>query len=664
MSATVQAQPAPPAVVYSRDVAPIIRAKCAGCHRPGGDAPFALTSYDEVRPRAATIRAVTRQRYMPPWKPVGPPRLFHGDRRLTDREIDTIAQWIDGGAPPGSPYTGPAAPAPALIPPPDMELALPEYTLRADGPDVFRNFVIAVPISAMRYVRGLRFAPHSAGVHHANIRVDPTSASAELDARDPAPGYEGLVLRSADFPGGHFLGWTPGQLDPVLSDETAWRIDPGSSLVVQLHLRPTGRPERIAPVIGLYFGTRAPSRLPSMIRIGRQDLAIPAGDANLVVTDSFTLPVDAELRAVQPHAHYRARRLAARARLPNGSVRELIRIDDWDVHWQDRYAYADPFWLPAGTTITLEFAFDNSSANVRNPVTPPQDAGWGWRSVDEMADLWIQVMTRSDQDRQRLEAAARRKMLTEDAVGSEQVLAREPDHADLHNDVALIYMSLGEPTKALAHFATVTRLRPGSAQARYNEGVALEALGDDAGAAGRYRDALLRSPEYAAAHNNLGALLLRSGDVAQARTHLERAIADDPRNMEAHANLATVLIAAGEPDAAIGQIDAVATAAPARLRSLSPLIVFLAAHPDSSKRRPMPALRLAEQLVRQGRDASALDTLAVALAGTGDFQSAVQAATDALALLEGDAADRAAIQERLATYRAGRPFVLRAATRQ
>lgn len=78
-------------LVQDPDAPAIIRSRCASCHRPGGDAPFSLETIDEMRRRASMIVAVTKSRYMPPWKPVEGD--FIGSRRLTDREIATIERW-------------------------------------------------------------------------------------------------------------------------------------------------------------------------------------------------------------------------------------------------------------------------------------------------------------------------------------------------------------------------------------------------------------------------------------------------------------------------------------------------------------------------------------------------------------------------------------------
>ena len=545
-------------VTFTRDVAPILFSQCASCHHPDGPAPFTLITYADARRRAAQIAAVTARRAMPPWKPEPAPATFLDARRLTDDQIRTLAQWVRDGTPEGAASDLPIAPrwtSAWQLGEPDLIVQLPEYLMPAGGADVFRNFVVPVPGAWRRYVRGLEFRAGNRAIHHANIRVDPTAASRRLDEADPAPGYEGAVLRSADFPDGHFLGWTPGQITPLAPRGLAWQLDPGSDLVVQLHLQPTGKAERIQPSIAFYFTADPPARIPTMVRLGRQDLDIPAGAATHRVADAYVLPVDVEVHAIQPHAHYRARRVHVWATRPDGTRTTLIRIERWDFNWQDQYRYAAPFWLPAGTTIEMEYVFDNSDANPRNPQHPPQRVPWGWRSSDEMADVWIQVMTRSDPDRDRLAPDIRHKMAAADAIGCETLIALQPEYAALRDDAAALYMELRQPERALTHFRVVERLQPDSARARYNVAVALEALGRAPDAARQYEEAIRLDPDYSLAHNNLGSLLFADQRVDEARAHFERAVETNPSNAEAQNNLGAVLLARGQRPAARGALQ-------------------------------------------------------------------------------------------------------------
>ncbi len=649
---------------FDRDIAPLLSARCVPCHKADGDAPFSLVTYEEVRRHARQIAVVTASRYMPPWKPAaGTPPLV-GDRRLSDDEIVLLGRWVDAGTPRGEDSSDRAlAPAPGgwFAGQPDLVLTFPTYTLGPDGLDVFRNFVIRVPGSGTRYVRGLQFRPRSAAVHHANIRVDPTSASRALDDADPLPGYEGVILHSAVYPDGHFLGWTPGQAAPPSTD-LAWRLSDGADLVVQLHMRPTGREEKITPVIGLYFTDRPPSSTPAIVRLGRQNLDIGAGDSDYRIGDSFVLPVDAQVVAIQPHAHYRAREVHAWATLPDGTRRPLITITDWDFNWQDQYRYAEPFWLPAGTTLEMSYTFDNSATNRRNPTIPPERAIWGWRSSDEMADVWIQLFARTEADRQALMQIANRKMTTEDAVGAEVLIAREPNHVNLRNDAALIYQELGQPERTLVHFSAVTQLEPGSPAAHYNEGITLEALGRRDEARAQYEQAIHLDQSYVRAHRSLANLLDASrqldGAVMEYRTTLRLDVADT----DARCSLARALTETNHPSEAVVEYRAALAQRPDSVPCLINFAWLLSAHRDAAIRRPDEAVVMARRAtsLTPRPTAEALDVLAAAYAAAGQFDAAVATETAALQMLESTPRNGLIddVRERLALYRRHRPFVV------
>ena len=204
-------------VTFTDRIAPLLHDRCAACHRPDGIAPFSVLTYAEVRPWARAIRNAVQMRSMPPWKPepgYGGP--FVGEQRLSEPEIELIAAWVDAGAPEGdradrSPL--PAAPGGWRLGEPDLVIEMPEaYTLQSEGTDVLRKFAIPIPVPGRRYVQGVEFQPGNPRVvHHANMKIDPTPASRELDAADPEPGYDGVTPFSARFPCGSFLGGTPGQ---------------------------------------------------------------------------------------------------------------------------------------------------------------------------------------------------------------------------------------------------------------------------------------------------------------------------------------------------------------------------------------------------------------------------------------------------------------------
>jgi tetratricopeptide (TPR) repeat protein len=678
---------------FSRDIAPIFFKNCVTCHHPGNNSPFSLQTYAESRPWARAIRERVIKREMPPWKPeTGYGDPFQGARGLKENEIQTIERWVSGGALEGDPADLPEAPSwngEWRLGTPDVVIRMPDpYQLRAGGPDVFRNFVLPIPTSTVRYVQAVEFIAGTHAVHHANLRIDETPASRQRDAEDPLPGYDGLMAGSALYPEGYFLGWTPGQLPPK-SPELAWRLNPGSDLVVQLHLRPTGHIENVQVSIGLYFTSAPPRLTPTMLRLGKQYIDIPPGAKEYAVTDSYVLPVDVDVYAVQPHAHYRARKIEGFATLPDGQTKGLIRIPDWDFDWQDTYRYVKPFTLPKGTTLTMKYTYDNSASNPRNPQVPPQRVHWGQHSTDEMGDLWIQVVARSAEDTSLLVREFGQKVFREDILGYESVLSVTPDDVSLHDDVALLYMAVGRIGDAVSHFSESARLAPNVAAAHFNLGTAFTRAGwlDDAIA--EYGRALELKPGYASAHNNLGTVLLAKGRLVDAALHFRSAIDIDPSQADAHNNLGKLLAFQGHTDEALDHLRRAleirpeypdahyniartllaqghASEAAEHYRTAlalrpewTPVIVeaawLFATHPDARVRDPGLAISLAERgaALTNRRDPVLLDVLAAAYAASGGFEQAIAAARAARNLIPNESV----MEQRLALYQQRRAYL-------
>jgi tetratricopeptide (TPR) repeat protein len=655
-------------VTFSRDIAPILFDHCVVCHRPGAVGPMPLTSYQEVRPWVRSIQKEVSERRMPPWKPepgYGGP--FIGNRRLSDEQVALIQQWVAAGAIEGNPVDLPPRPEwPAggwRLGKPDLILDMPSYTLPAGGQDVLRKFAIPISIARTRYVRGVEFQPGNARVvHHANMRIDPTGASRTLDNADPAPGYEGVTPFAAQFPPGFFLGWTPGQLRPLAPDNEAWRLDPGADLLLELHLMPGKQPERVQSRIGFYFTDTAPARIPATIRLGRQNLDIPAGATNYVSRDSYVLPVSVEALGVQPHAHYLAREVKGFATLPDGTRKWLIYIKDWDFDWQDFYEYAQPLVLPKGTELTMEITYDNSAGNRRNPHSPPKRVTWGQKSSNEMGDLWIQVVTHTSEDLAVLNDDRRPRELAEDIVGSEMILKADPDQVMEHDEVALLYLQFGKIAEAAAHFRESARLEPNSAAAQYNLGTTLMQLGDYAEAVRHLEDALSLDPGYVRAHTSLGAVLRLQGKPDEAIRHLRQALLLRPDDGDALYNLAGALVERGEIEEAITDYRRALDVQPDARDALVELAWLLATQTNPRLRDPGEAVRLAERAsgLTHDQDAAVLDVLAAAYAAAGRFDQAVATARSALSALPAGASQSALVasmRHRLDLYTQGRPYV-------
>jgi tetratricopeptide (TPR) repeat protein len=652
-------------LTFDKDIAPIVWRRCATCHRAGEIGPFSLVTYDDVKRRATQIAAVTSRRVMPPWKPEPGHGDFQDARRLTDEELHALQQWIAEGAVEGDPADLPPAPEWSggwQLGTPDLVVTMPEeFTVRADGPDVFRTFVIPIPLARARFVRAVEFRPGNARVvHHASLGVDRTQGSRQLDRRDPEPGYVGSMVVEARYPEGQLLGWTPGQAPHPSPDGMQWRLEPGSDLVVQLHLQPTGKPEPLRVTVGFFFIDAPPTRTPDGLRLGSETIEIPPGQRDYAITDRYVLPVDVDVIAIQPHAHNLARRMEATAALPDGSTRPLIAIGDWDFRWQDVYRYSHPFVLPRGTTISMRYVYDNSADNIRNPHRPPARVVWGQNTTDEMGDLWLQVAARTNADHQILAEDVRRKARTEDLAAYTRLLQTAPADPLRHDAVAALYFDAGRIDEAIAHYTQSVRLDPRAAQTHYNLGIALSLRGRRDDAIREFENAIGIDPDYAQAHNNLGALLQLAGRLDPAMTHYRRAIALRPDNVEARGNLGQLLSSQGRAVEAADEFRAALALRPDDSKALAGLAWIRGTAADPAVRNTDEAIDLAERAVRQtGRgDIGALDALAAAYASAGRFAEAIAVARSGVEAAEsaGLSAVAAQFRQRLALYEQGRPY--------
>ena len=388
---------------YTKDVAPILLKNCAGCHRPGEVGPFSLLSYKDAVKRADDLADVTSGRQMPPWKVEPGFGDFLDERRLTDKEIETIADWAKAGSPEGDPKDLP--PTPKFpegwqLGKPDLVLEAPTpFDIPASGRDVYRCFVIPIPIDSNQTVAAVEFRPGNRKVvHHALFYLDSSGAARRKDEADPGPGYAsfggpGIV------PTGSLGGWAPGAMPRKLPDGMGKNLRKGSDLVLQVHYHPDGKPEADQSLVGIYF-TKAPARqIVGGLAVRSRDLDIPPGESRYHVTaESAPLPVDAKAIGITPHMHYIGKEMKVVAETPDGKTLPLIWIKDWDFNWQGQYQYRSPIALPKGTVVKLDASYDNSAENPRNPSTPPKRVHWGEQTTDEMCLLAVQVVTDTPAD--------------------------------------------------------------------------------------------------------------------------------------------------------------------------------------------------------------------------------------------------------------------------
>jgi mono/diheme cytochrome c family protein len=393
-------------VTFNKDVVRIFQRHCQSCHRPGNIGPFSMLTYTDTRHHAFEIKRAVESRYMPPWKPVNSHGVFESERGLTDAEIQTIAQWVADGVLEGSPTDLPeavtfpdtwSAGQPDTVVQPSAAFSVP-----AGSADIYRCFPITINSQSDIYVRGYEVLPGNRSiVHHVLLFIDERGQSVALDNADPGLGY-------TCFGGAGFLtglgglgGWAPGASAQMFPLGTGVRIPAGARIVMQVHYSTSdhndaglaGAATPIAPDLtrlGVYVSP-TPLQALGFLPIVNPFFTIPAGNSRYKVEALRVITADVDLVSIAPHMHLLGREAVVEAQFPNGDRRELIRIDDWDFHWQGNYVLREPVFLPTGTLIKMTAYYDNSSNNPRNPSNPPVDVRWGERTTDEMCLTFISV---------------------------------------------------------------------------------------------------------------------------------------------------------------------------------------------------------------------------------------------------------------------------------
>jgi hypothetical protein len=392
-------------VTFNKHVAPILWQNCASCHHAGAVGPFPLVSYPDAARRAKFIRDITASHRMPPWRAEPGYGPFENERRLSAADLQTIAAWVDAGAPEGDPRDLP--PAPRFpegwqLGEPDLVLKMPApFQVPATGPDVYRCFVLPIPTTADQMVAAVEFHPGNRRViHHASFYLDNKGQGRqrEQETKDGQGGYTSFGGPGIT-PLGGLGGWGLAALPRFLPDGTGMTLPAGCDLILQIHYHPTGKEETDQSELGIYFCRKPATKFVTSLAARTTDIAIPPGARrHRVACASAPLPVDVTVLTVTPHMHFLGREISATAVLPGGEKRPLVGIKDWDFHWHERYQFRAPLRLPKGTVVQVEAFYDNSSDNPKNPNNPPKLVKYGNNLTDEMVSCHLEVVADSVAD--------------------------------------------------------------------------------------------------------------------------------------------------------------------------------------------------------------------------------------------------------------------------
>jgi len=418
---------------FAKDVAPIMFNKCAKCHRPGEVAPMSLLSYSDARPWAKAIKTKVTRREMPPWG--ANPALslpMRNDVSLSDKEIQTIAAWVDAGAPKGNDADMP--PAPSFVEgwtygkEPDVVLEMPvDFEIPAEGELGVQTFFSKVPFAEDKFAEVLELHPGNRSVlHHAGVFVvDIPEGAQVVDGRLVGPNGKPFTERtesglprteSGTLAGSSkLLSWVPGRGVDVHRPDIGKRIPAGKYINWQMHYNPNGKATKDRTRLGIWFNKVPVSHEllirqagdpmatdsnglslyrvegkeveykadPSSTRRSRTTPNIPPYAENWSIIGITPVTEPITLYAMSPHMHLRGKSLRWVVVYPDGHEQTILDVPNFDFNWQFNYELKDPLHIPAGSKILGLGVYDNSVKNRWNPA-PHLPVYWSEQSWDEM----------------------------------------------------------------------------------------------------------------------------------------------------------------------------------------------------------------------------------------------------------------------------------------
>jgi mono/diheme cytochrome c family protein len=369
---------------FTKDVAPILYKNCVECHRPDAMAPMSLLTYDDARPWARAVKQKVVKREMPPWGADPAIGKFSNDVSLKPAEIETIAAWVDAGAPQGSPADLPAAPKfesgwsigkPDLIFKMQQPIAVP-----ADGTVPYTYVTIPTNLKEDIWIRGVELKPTDRRVVHHIIsnlvegNGKPADPTPKL-TRDPSRKEIGAGLG----------GLVPGRLYGLYEDGVARKIPAGADIVLQMHYTTIGQPVVDQTEIGVVLAKEPPAKLRAEGggAIPNMTFAIPPNDPNYEVVGRQKFDRDTYLSSMYPHMHVRGKDAQYSIVYPDGREEVVLRVPKYDFNWQLSYKLAEPKFIPKGSTLKVTMHYDNSTGNRFNP-DPNATVRWGDQTWEEM----------------------------------------------------------------------------------------------------------------------------------------------------------------------------------------------------------------------------------------------------------------------------------------
>lgn len=363
---------------YATEVAPIIQANCAECHRQGGVGPFAMDSHIMMMGWSPMIREVLLNKRMPPTQV--DPYIGHSSdaRYLSAEELQTLVHWIDAGAPRGESDHDPLEEMPVVesgwvLGEPDFIVTAPEYEVPPTGVLDYKYANISLPFSEDKWIAAVQYRAGDASVLH-HLMTFVTGPDEDFWGRERD---EVSVTR-------RFVeGYSPGTDNVSVFDEgTGVLIPKGHRLSMQSHYVTNGQATTDVTELGLYFSDQTPLRERFAQAVSTR-FELPANTADFPQQASHLFAEPVIITGVRARMNFRGKRMKFSIEAPTGERQEIFSVPAYNYGWQPHYVLDEPIALEPGSRVIVSGALDNSVSNPTNP-DPDRVVSFGLESWEEM----------------------------------------------------------------------------------------------------------------------------------------------------------------------------------------------------------------------------------------------------------------------------------------
>ncbi|MDX1491149.1 MAG: redoxin domain-containing protein [Pseudohongiellaceae bacterium] len=350
---------------YVADVAPIIIDNCVECHRQWGAGPFAMDSHISLLGWSPMIKEVLLNKRMPPAQI--DPAIGHSlnASNLDPIDVQTIVHWINAGGPRGESEIDPleqlefAEEQPWLLGEPDLVVTTPTHSVPANGviDDLYEEVIL--PFEQDRWLKAVQFKPTGNGtLHQLIVMVTP----ADQDFWGQEKTFSNVSRRFIE-------SYLPGeQAVAIFEADSAVFIPKGHKLAMQFQYVGMGADVENVTELALYFEDNGDTLTERLVQaVSAPAFTLPANEEEIPMEASHRFDRDVIITGVRARMNERGKRMSFALERPDGSVQALLSIPAYNYAWQPHYLLEEPVLAPAGSTVYVYGAFDNSVSNPFNP---------------------------------------------------------------------------------------------------------------------------------------------------------------------------------------------------------------------------------------------------------------------------------------------------------